>query len=202
MKRSRRQQIGTKECCPRESKAHHNDGVRLRMIRRHLSKTQKEFAAELGISISTLANYENARTEMPPSFTRAVLRTTGMNPIPLDPEADPKLLLQLKDTNAELLTGSIYVRLQRLRSRCIETRNELYSPMRLMVDDAIQVAFSIAALVFAVEQLRRWPSFGAQDPSLFRDVSLIVAFLTIIALFVPVVQSIPWGIQAQLSRRA
>lgn len=201
MKRSRRQQIGTAERCPRESKAHHNDGVRLRIIRRRLGKTQREFATELGISMSTLANYENARTEMPPSFARAVFRTTGLNPVPHDPDQDPKLLLQLNDTNAALPPGSIYVKIQRQRRRCIAIRNELYSPMRLMVDDAIHIAFSIAALVFAIEQLRRLPSLVAQDPSLFRDVSLIVAFLTIIALFVPVAQSFPWGIRAQFSRR-
>lgn len=199
MKRSRRKQMGTEERCLRESKAHHSDGVRLRIIRRSLDKTQKEFAAELGISMSTLANYENARTEMPPSFARAVLRATGLNPVPPDPEQDPKVLLQLKDTNAVLPPRSLCVRIQRLRRRCIAIRNELYSPMRLMVDNAFHIAFSIAALVFAVEQLRRLPSFGAQDPSLFRDITLVGAFLTIIALFIPVVQSVPWGMRDRLN---
>jgi len=171
------------------------------MIRRSLGKTQKEFATELGISMSTLANYENARTEMPPSFVRAVFTATGLNPVPIDPEQDPKLLLQLKDTNALLPRGSFYTRIQRLRRQCIAMRKELYSPKRLMVDDAIHIAFSIAALVFAIEQLRRLSSHVAQDLSLFRDVSLVVAFLTIIALFIPVVQSSPWGIRAQPSRR-
>ncbi len=200
MKRSRRQRSKIEQCCSRESKAHQNDGIRLRMIRRSLHKTQKEFAAELGISMSTLANYENARTEMPPSFARAVLRATGLNPVPLDPEQDPKLLLQLKVTNAVLPPKPLYVRIQLLRRRCIAIRNEVYTPMRLMIDNAFHVAFSIAALVFAVEQLRRLPSFGAQDPSLFRDITLVGALLTIIALIIPIVQSIPWGIRAQLSR--
>lgn len=171
------------------------------MIRRRLDKTQQQFATELGISVSTLANYENARTEMSPSFIRAVLRTTDMNPFPRDPEEDPKILLKLKDPEAELPTVSFYVRILRLRRRCIAKRNELYSPIRMMVDDAIHCTFSIAALVFAIEQLRRSPSLVAQDPSLFRDVSLVVAFLTIIALFVPVAQGFPWGIRAQPSRR-
>ena len=127
--------------------------------------------------------------------------TTGMNPLPPDPEEDPKLILKLKDTDVELPTVSIYVRILRLRRRCIAKRNELYSPMRMMVDDAIHCAFSIAAFVFAIEQLRRLPSHVAQDPSLFRDFSLVVAFLTIIALFIPVVQSGPWGIRAQVSHR-
>jgi len=201
MKRPRRQQVGTAERCPRESKAHHNDGVRLRIIRRSLGKTQKEFASALAISMSTLANYENARTEMPPSFARAVFRTTGLNPVPHDPEQEPKLLMQLNDTNSALPAGSIYVKIQRVRKRYLAMRNELYSPMRLMIDDVFHIAFSIAALVFAIEQLRRLPSHVAQDPSLFRDFSLVVAFLTIIALFIPVVQSGPWGIRAQPSRR-
>ncbi len=199
MKRSRRQRSKIEQCCSRESKAHQNDGIRLRMIRRSLNRTQKEFAAELGISMSTLANYENARTEMPPSFARAVLRATGLNPVPLDPEQDPKLLLQLKDTNAVLPPRSLCDRIQQLRRRCIATRNEVYSPMRLMVENAFHVAFSIAAFVFVLEQLRRLPSLGAQDPSFFRDITLASAFLAIIALIIPVAQSVPWGIRAQFS---
>lgn len=199
MKRSRRHQISTEEGCPRESKAHHNDGVRLKIIRRRLDKTQTEFATELGISVSTLANYENARTEMSPSFARAVLSTTGMNPVPPDPEEDPKLLLQQKDADAIQPSASIFVRILRLRRRCIAKRNELYSPMRRMVDDAIHCAFSIAAFVFAGEQLMRLPSLGAEDPGSFRDVSLVVASLTMVVLFLPVVQGVPWGMREKPS---
>jgi len=77
-----------------DSKAHKNDGKRLRLIREIKGKSQADFGEALGISIGTVANHEQAKTEMPPSVWRTVEQKFGVNPVPLDPETDPALILR------------------------------------------------------------------------------------------------------------
>ncbi len=84
-------------CQKPDSKAHKKDGERLRRIRKKAGKSQTEFAKELDISPGSVANYEKAKTEMPPSVWRTVSVKYGANPVPLDPDTDPVLVLRAMD---------------------------------------------------------------------------------------------------------
>jgi hypothetical protein len=186
-----------------DSKAHPKDGERLLIIRRTHKKSQHQFATEFGVSVGTVANYEKAKTEIPPSFSRGVLGNYGQNPTPPDPEEDPLQLLPPVSSTTKVENNehprSIFANMMRLRKRCVATREGVYSPVRRFVEDAIHAAFTVAALVFALEQIRRLLPYGAQDPSLFRDVIFVGASLTISLLFIPVIQSMPWGMKARLN---
>ena len=182
---------------PNDSKAHSNDGERLKIIRRSHKKSQREIADEFDVSVGTVANYEKAKTEMPPSFSRAVLKRYGKNPIPPDPEEDPRRLLS-ESTSSTMSDESkqpctIAVRLMRQRKRYSAIREKVYLPSRLIFDDVMHALFTTASLVFAIEQLRRILPLEVQDPSLMRDHILIASAVTTSFLFIPVLKSIPWG---------
>jgi DNA-binding XRE family transcriptional regulator len=176
---------------PNDSKAHSNDGERLKIIRRSHKKSQREIADEFDVSVGTVANYEKAKTEMPPSFSRAVLKRYGKNPIPPDPEEDPRRLLS-ESTSSTMSDESkqpctIAVRLMRQRKRYSAIREKVYLPSRLIFDDVMHALFTTASLVFAIEQLRRILPLEVQDHI------LIASAVTTSFLFIPVLKSIPWG---------
>lgn len=188
-----------------DSKAHPNDGARLQLIRRRHRKTQKEFAAEFRVSEGTVANYEKARTEMPPSFWRAVNEKYGLNPTPLDPDEDPRLLLQSpwkpRKVSKFETAKSLSLWLAQLRARAKAQREETCSPARLAVEDAMNAIFFLATVVFCAERVRRFMAFELEVPGISLDVVFVSAFGVMFTLTIPVLLSLPWGVTASIDDR-
>lgn len=165
-------------------------------------KTQREFAAELGVSVGTVANHENAKTEMPPSFWRTVLNNYGQNPTPPNPEEDPRQLLtgecSVPKVDDSSQTRSILAYMMRVRKRCIAAKEDALSPSRRFVDETINTVFLAATLIFVIEHVRRIFPHGVKDPDLYRDILFASSFVTIVALLIPVILSVPWGMKASL----
>lgn len=53
--------------------------IRLRMVRNHFSKTQKEFGGILGVSRDTYASYESGRVIPNATFIQLLCNTFGIN---------------------------------------------------------------------------------------------------------------------------
>ncbi|MBO9434038.1 helix-turn-helix transcriptional regulator [Ruegeria sp. R13_0] len=182
-----------------ESKAHQNDGRRLSLIRRKNRKTQAEFAVEFQVSVGTIGNYERGLTEMPPSFWRAVNEGYGLNPTPLNPEESPERLLQVPEVpqpkEESCTPRAVPWKLARLRTRYKIIRNQIYSPKRRFVEGAVHTVFFAATFVFLVEQAFRALPVMHEDPSVYRDIVFVTAFMVMSVLLIPVFQSLPWGLK-------
>lgn len=90
-----------------ESKVHQNDGERLRIVREHAGKTQREMAKKLGISTGTQGNHENAHTEVPRWISREMYNEYGVDVTPLNPETDTHLVIhQMAEHQAEALNDA------------------------------------------------------------------------------------------------
>ena len=57
----------------------HADPADIRLIRRNLDKSQSEFALMIGVSVSTLQNWEQGRRQ-PAGPARALLKIASENP--------------------------------------------------------------------------------------------------------------------------
>jgi len=179
-----------------ESKAHQNDGLRLRLIRRKIGRTQRAFAVELGISTGTLANYEMAKTEMPPNFFRKVYDFYGLNPVPLDPEADPRNLLQMEALarpNAESLTFAF--RLMKLRKNASKSWEQAFSPARKLATKTIHLGFLVVSAFWVMEWINRHVPWEVQGLLSLSDADFVGLTILYIVLFIFVLISTPWGIK-------
>jgi DNA-binding XRE family transcriptional regulator len=182
-----------------ESKAHPKDGERAKIIRCLNDETQAEFAAKIGVSEGTVLNHEKGYSEMPLHTSREIFKKYALNPTPINPEEDPRLLLR------GVFATFPYDDIKRPRSLCeqvVEFRkrastfqNEICSPFRRFVEAAVNVMFSIAAIVVGIEQLLRAFPNGGNDPGFARDVVFVGSFCMMIILFVPIILNIPWGIK-------
>lgn len=186
-----------------DSKAHLNDGKRLWIIRRKNGKSQEEMALEFEISVGTVANYEKARTEMPPSFWRAVRTKYHANPVPEDPETNPKLVLEEIPTLPFVVVGqsprTFAMKVRLLRKKSIYLRGNMYSPFRRKLSDTMNFLYSTATCIFACEYLRFNFAFGGDDPSLYHNILFIGSFTVIAVLSIPVLLSIPWGTEFRMN---
>ncbi len=63
----------------RPSRAHEFAPVDVKAVRRRLGKSQSEFARMIGVSVSTLRNWEQGRRR-PDGPARALLRVAAVNP--------------------------------------------------------------------------------------------------------------------------
>lgn len=158
-----------------ESKAHPKDGERVRNIRKHTGKKQSQFAADLGISTGTFANYENARTEMTPSIWRQIFYFTGANPVPLDPEDDPRDVIKQIRARAsvtvfafrpakDLLTNSTEARI----AYGDDTRNSFADEHRTSTETFAEVEKTATAITSvrwrtAIAEFGPLPAFVDQD---------------------------------------
>ena len=67
----------------------------VRAIRAKLNKSQSEFALMIGVSVSTLQNWEQGRRQ-PEGPARALLRVASINPVAVAAALDPSQALSPK----------------------------------------------------------------------------------------------------------
>lgn len=177
-----------------DSKAHYKDGERLLRIRRLDAKTQKDFAEAFEVSVGTIANYERARTEMPPSFSRSIYNKYGLNPTPLDPEEDPNLILQRRGKFANIKKTKeprpLLPLLFELRAKMRALRENAHSKKRLATENMVHAAFFVVTTLVWVEQLRRFFASGTQIIELAFDILFVSAFFAMCALMAFVLPSL------------
>jgi len=178
----------------------HDDAEKLYRIRRKLGMTQKQFGAELGITDSTVANYERRRTrvsldamqkaeELERKSCSASGNHNALSPNnPIEEEPSTRHSVSVAEP-----PRSILGRLGRFADQTLANRQMYYSPLRKRIDTMVFSLFMFSSTTFLIEQVQR-NAPNASDQGLFQDLLFVGSFVLCTMLVIPVVVSAAWGI--------